>query len=219
MKYIIGNWKAHKNYNDAEKWIAEFCQYDLTSLEGKIEIIVCPPIPFLPLFKEKTKHYSFIKTGSQDISAYNEGAYTGEVVSKNLDQIADYCLIGHSERRRIFGETDQILFKKVEQALKFNIKPLFCIRGSDDQLPTQSEFVIYEPDEAIGTGKNEPVETVIKVKNALSLSSSHKFIYGGSVTEKNANIYLTSKEIDGVLPGGASLNPLQFYQICTSALQ
>lgn len=217
MKYVVGNWKAHKDYGEAEKWVEEFRSYDFKGLEGKVEIIICPPTPFLSLLKEKTKDFPFIKIGSQDISEFDEGAYTGEVVSKNLDQIIDYCLIGHSERRRNFGETDQILFKKVEQALKFNIYPLFCIRGAGDPLPGKSPFIVFEPVEAIGTGKNESVDSVLSVKKTLSLQKSSKFIYGGSVTEKNASIYLDHDEIDGVLPGGASLNPLQFYKICTSS--
>lgn len=219
MKYVIGNWKANKNINETAKWLDEFLKMDFSWIKNQVKIIICPPLPFIYPLKEKTKDLPYIKIGSQDLSAFEEGAYTGEVTAKSLAGLCDFAIIGHSERRQHIKETDEILFKKAAMAKKYDIEPVYCIRDEKDKLPGDILFVTYEPVWAIGTGKNATLDDVLSLKQKLHLPPGKKFIYGGSVTGENVNQYLKSDEVDGVLPGGASLDPLQFYKIIASQKQ
>jgi triosephosphate isomerase len=221
MKYIIANWKANKNIEEANRWINSFLKNDFSKIRNKVAIIICPPSPFIPFLKEKVKKYPFIKIGAQDLSRFEGGAYTAEVTAKTLFGLINYVIIGHSERRKYFNENTKILFEKFVLAKKNGIEPLFCIRNKKDSIPLQTKFVVYEPIYAIsngsGQGSNEPLEKVLTMKKILKLDNHVNFIYGGSVNEKNANQYLKNKEIDGVLVGGASLNPDKFYKIANYA--
>lgn len=218
MKYIIGNWKANKNLDEAKHWIATFSSFDFKIVQNNVTIIICPPYPFISFLKEKTAGLPFIKIGSQDISVYYQGAYTGEVTAHSLSGLADYSIIGHSERREHFKETNQALFSKVDHAKKTNIEPIFCVRDENDPIPLAAKIITYEPVYAIGTGKNESIDNVLLMKEKLKLSENALFIYGGSVTETNAHQYLQNPDIDGVLPGGASLDPQRFYNIVLSSI-
>ncbi len=213
MKYIIGNWKANKKLSDAEAWIKQFLSYDFSKVKHNVQIIICPPYPFIPFLKEKTVNSPFIKIGSQDVSIYYEGPYTGEVTARSLTGIVDYAIVGHSERRQNFNESDDMLFSKVDHLAMQNIKPIYCIRGKDDAIAPKTNIVAYEPVFAIGTGQSDTIENIVKVKQSLNLSSQTIFIYGGSVTDDNAALYLRNNDIDGVLPGSASLDPKRFYGI------
>lgn len=219
MKYIIANWKANKNYVEARDWIETFFQQNFTQLSAQVHIVICPPYPFIPFLFEAVKDRPYIKIGSQDVSVFEAGAYTGEVTAKSLSSIVDYSLIGHSERRQHFHETQEALLQKTKLANEHSITPLFCIRSTEDPIPDNVKFIVYEPVESIGTGNNAEVEQVLKVKEKLHITSSTQFIYGGSVTEENAGSYLSCPEIDGVLPGSASLDPLKFYKIVASTLK
>lgn len=217
MKYIIANWKANKTLLEVKTWLNVFLKKNLSSIKNQVQVIICPPYPFLSLVKEKLQDYSHIKLGSQDTSFFEKGPYTGEVCVKNLSGLVDYALIGHSERRYYFGETARILFQKFNLVLDNNITPIFCIRSAADIIPERSVFVAYEPVYAIGTGRNESLNQVLKVKKTLSFSKDVKFIYGGSVNENNSSYYLENQKIDGLLVGGASLNPEKFYKIIKQA--
>lgn len=220
MKFIIANWKANKNLEEVKYWLDNFLKNDFSKIVGKTEIIICPPFPFIPFLKEKVKNYPFIKIGAQDLSYFEEGAYTGEVTAKTLFGIINYVILGHSERRKYFKETEKILFKKFTLAKKYQIEVIFCIKGIEDHFPQEVKFIAYEPVEAIsegsGFGNNQSLEKILTIKKNLKLNHDCKFIYGGSVNEENSKYYLTNNQIDGVLVGGASLNPKRFYQIVTS---
>ena len=189
MKYIIGNWKANKDFSQTKQWTDKFLTFDFSGLTDKLRIIICPPYPFIPYLFEQTKDISVIKIGSQDLSVYYEGAYTGEVPAKSLLGITKYAIIGHSERRHYFSESQHVLNNKVHQAFAHHIEPIFCVRGNDDPIPDGTKIIAYEPTSAIGTGENESVATILDVKQTLKLNSHHLFIYGGSVNEKNAHLF------------------------------
>lgn len=220
MKYIIANWKANKNIKETKEWLNSFLTNDFSKISKKKEIIICPPFPFLIFLKEKVKNYPFIKIGAQDLSVFEEGTYTGEVTGKTLAGLVDYVIIGHSERRKYFNETKEILFKKATLAKKNQIEPLFCIRKKADPFPSEIKFVVLEPPSAIsqgtGFGANQPLKKVLMIKKELKINKDIKFIYGGSVNEINASLYLKNDEIDGVMIGGASLDPKRFFKIVKS---
>ncbi len=212
MKYIVANWKANKNLYEAESWITEFLKL-YQPYPDRI-IVICTPFPFLLAIKQKINEVKGLKLGVQDLSGFEEGAVTGETTAKSLQGLAEYAIVGHSERRKNFGETNEIIAKKISLAKKYRIEPIHCIRDQNDYLPDAGvKIIAYEPPASIGTGLNEPVDRVIELKNKLNLPLEVSYLYGGSVSEKNVKDYLQSDKINGLLVGGASLNPQSFYKI------
>jgi triosephosphate isomerase len=98
-------------------------------------------------------------------------------------------------------------------AKKYNIEPILCIRHQNDKIFNLVKIIAYEPPDAIGTGKNEDPQNVVKIKQLLNLNSEISFLYGGSVNEKNVEEYLKTKIIDGFLIGSSSLVPQNFLSI------
>jgi triosephosphate isomerase len=209
--------KPNKNLSEVHGWLASFTGQNLDVFRNHVEIIIAPPYPFISIIKEKLHAYPWIKLASQDISPFGSGSYTGAVSAHNLDGLVSYSLVGHSERRRYFHESNEKIGRKTELALTSNIEPILCVRNVEDYLGDPSNFVAYEPQEAIGSGHNESTENVLKIRQQLNLPTKTKFIYGGSVNGTNARDYLKHSEIDGLLPGKASLHADEFYSICLEA--
>lgn len=220
MRYIIANWKANKNIQEAEIWVKEFStllKKDKQLLrkidERTLKIIIAPSFHLLYRVKELLPKNIFL--ASQDLSFYNSGSYTGEVPAFTLASLIEYVVLGHSERRKYFKETNNVVDQKVALALENDIQPILCVRGAQDLILKGVEIVAYEPESAIGTGQNEKLEDILEMKKLLPLNKNSTFIYGGSVNEKTIKDYLDSSEIDGFLVGGASNNPMSFYKMAT----
>ncbi len=219
MNYIIANWKAHKTLEEALAWTDAFLSLLSKDSElvakltkGELLIILTPPSPLAESIHERVNGRKGIAVGVQDISEFDEGPYTGEVAARNLQGIADYVLIGHSERRKFKGETEEAIVKKLELCKKYGLSPILCVTKKE-QVHQGVLFIAYEPDEAIGTGNNAPVVDVLSFKNSLALSADIHFLYGGSVDVDDVVGYLNEKEIDGLLVGGASLDVANFYSL------
>jgi triosephosphate isomerase len=224
MKYIIANWKANKNMTEVQNWVTKFTMQLPTNemLMNKLQnnavmLIICPPFPFIEALKPLEKIAPNIKIGAQTVSAFVDGAYTGEVTAKSLAGMISHAIIGHSERRSHFAETDESLADRVKNAKEQTIEPIYCIRGTEDAIPSDVMIVAYEPVEAIGTGMNMPSNQVTEKKKLFQLPANSAFIYGGSVKEESAEEYLTNSDIDGLLIGGASLQPETFIAIAAKA--
>jgi triosephosphate isomerase len=125
MKYFVANWKANKNLKEAKEWLNEFLKL-YQPQENKM-VIICPPFPLLTELRDKIYKVKNLKLGSQDLSFFEEGPYTGEVTAKTLQGIVDYALIGHSERRKYFKESSEIISKKIVFAKKYQIEPILCL--------------------------------------------------------------------------------------------
>lgn len=217
--FIVANWKSNKTISEAKNWAQTLNNSQLTiNTEGK-KVIVCPPFTLLPFVKESiVKGQLSIVTGAQDISPFSEGTYTGEVNGKQIKELADYVIIGHSERRKNFSETDEMLFRKVEQAVNNGLTPIFCVQGKETKIPPNCSFVAYEPIDAIGTGNPDTPENAEDV--AFFFKSKHNVqtvLYGGSVTSDNVNNFTKMANIDGILVGKASLDVSEFYKIIKNA--
>lgn len=217
MKYFIANWKANKTLTEALSWADSFIQLLRTNPLITNCIIICPSFPLIYPLKDKFKEFKNIHLGAQDVSQFEQGTYTGEVTAKNLFGLVNFTIIGHSERRKNFSESDDIVIKKFQLANKYQIKSFYCISSLDHSFPQEVEFLCYEPIESISTGdglgKNQPVDNVLSLKSKLNLKPTTKFVYGGSVNEDNIKDYLKTPEIDGFLVGGASLDPLRFFKL------
>ncbi|PIY68509.1 hypothetical protein COY90_05560 [Candidatus Roizmanbacteria bacterium CG_4_10_14_0_8_um_filter_39_9] len=210
MKYVIGNWKANKNYAEVKSWIFSFLE---VYRPNKAIYGVAASYPFLSYLQKKFGGLPNILIGAQNVSTVEEGSCTGEVTAKSLQGIVSFAIIGHSERRKHFKESDQDLALKIIQAKKYGIEPIYCVRDENDPIPDGVKFVAYEPVAAIGTGQNEAPEKMLEMKKKIKLPKDCIFLYGGSVNEKNASSYFATKEVDGFLIGKASLDPLQFFAI------
>lgn len=221
MKYIIGNWKSNKNQNEVSSWFDQFNNLysqnkniDLNNLE----IVLLAPFIYLPQVKSLVSQYNLpLKIGAQNLSPFQMGAYTGEVNSFQLADFCDYVLIGHSERRKYFHEDNDILMKKVIEAEKAHLKTIYCVGDAKTNIPDTISIVAYEPVWAIGTGTAETPDKAQEVARIIKEKQSVKtVIYGGSVSPSNIALYLGQEDIDGVLPGGASLDPSIFWQLVTN---
>lgn len=238
-KLIVANWKM----NGSQEFVRDF----VAALAEKSEkqpsshaIVICPPFPYLT----QTLHRLFstkIQCGGQDCAKEEKGAYTGDVSSFMLKDIGcQYVIVGHSERRRSYNESNELIRQKAEMALKAEIIPIICIGESleeregyktlkvlekqlQESLPQrEGEFVIaYEPVWAIGTGKTATSQEILEVhrfiRTWLQANRNHnadaQLLYGGSVTEENAKEILSLENVDGVLVGGASLKIEAFWLI------
>jgi triosephosphate isomerase len=177
---IAGNWKMNTTVEDAVKLVKKMLP-ELDKVRN-VEKVVCPPFVSLASVKEVIKSSS-VKLGAQNMFYEEKGAYTGEVSSPMLAGLCDYVILGHSERRQYFGETPEIVNKKVKAAVKDMIKPIFCVgeslaeneEGKTEEVLTRQcmaasdrlyffggMVIAYEPVWAIGTGKSATGEQANK---------------------------------------------------------
>ncbi|AII59374.1 MAG: triose-phosphate isomerase [Dehalococcoides mccartyi] len=241
---IAGNWKMNTTLSEACT-LVQGMKDELDQISG-IQKIVCPP--FISLAPVKTiLDGSSIQLGAQNLFYEEKGAYTGEISPLMLQDICPYVIIGHSERRAYFGETGQVVNRKIKAALQAGIMPIVCVgekleeneNGQTRQiLETQlkealaginpsSIIIAYEPIWAIGTGKaataaeaNNTISYIRKVLGDIwgnTASQTTPILYGGSVNEKNTAELLCQPDIDGALVGGASLKAESFVSICRQA--
>jgi triosephosphate isomerase len=222
MKYVIGNWKSNKNASQIEDWISIAKSLPIFSQiknSTKITAAICVPDVYLSLFKKlRDDSHLPIEICSQNISAFQNGAHTGEVSAQMLSEFVSFVIIGHSERRKDNKESDETLFQKVLRAQEQNIKTIYCVQSQDTIVPPGVTIVAYEPLFAIGTGIADTPQNANSVVTAIKTKwNVQTVIYGGSVTPKNIQEYITTNAIDGVLPGGASLDPNSFGEMVIHA--
>jgi len=211
--FIAGNWKSNKGIVEAQEWLRQFnVKASNYKLEKSIQIVLCVPFTLLQCLNQKVIELSIpLELGAQDISPFGAGAYTGEVYAAQIKELATWVIIGHSERRKYFSETDELLQKKVEQAKSVGLKIIYCVPDDKTSIPSEIDVVAYEPVWAIGTGKTDsPTNANTIIQTIKTTSKIKTVIYGGSVTAQNVGSFVQEEAIDGVLPGGASLDAQNF---------
>lgn len=194
-------------------------QNKLKNLNFKNDIVLCPSSVYLSNFELEN-----VFLGSQNVSPFNDGAYTGEVSARQLKSLnVKYCLIGHSERRVYFKENNEIMKNKIEQLLENEIIPIYCVgeleKNSDnneldeelkilEEIRNNEKIIIaYEPLWAIGTGIQPNINELEKIIKLIKEKfPNNEVLYGGSVNEDSI-VNLKSELIDGYLLGGVSLHP------------
>ena len=226
-KIIIANFKMNGTKSSIQEWFNVFSEENNTSNK----IIVALPSPFLADFATND-----INVASQNVSSHDSGAFTSQVSAGMLrDCNINYSIIGHSESREFLGETNEDIFDKYNQLIKHSIKPIICIGESskvrEDNLfsafiteqlelfkDLEDELIIaYEPIWAIGSGITPTIADINEVSELIKgLCGNVKVLYGGSVNKENASNLLNNSNIDGVLVGGASLDPKEFANIAQS---
>ncbi|MEK9143540.1 MAG: triose-phosphate isomerase family protein [Patescibacteria group bacterium] len=218
---IAGNWKSNKTVQEAIAWLLEWnakCQM-LNAKWENATVVLCVPFTLLyPLKQEIDRLQLPIELGAQDVSPFPDGAYTGEVSARQIKELSDWVIIGHSERRKYFGETDEILAQKVDQAKSAGLHIIYCVPDKETTVPPGVDAVAYEPMWAIGTGKSDTPENAGEVIRGIKVKTNIPVvIYGGSVTQENVASFVSQEAIDGVLPGGASLDPEKFANLIKNA--
>ena len=232
-KIIVANWKM----NGSEKLLKEFSSL---SQKKPNDIIICPPFTLLASAKALLPYY--IKIGAQNCSEEDNGAFTGEISASMLrESHVSYVIIGHSERRALYRETDEVILKKVESVIKNELTPIVCIGetlsekkanktlevlekqidASITRVNTHTRLIVaYEPIWAIGTGltpnEDEIWETHHHIKEKLSqyFNTEIPVLYGGSANAENCSKIISIENVDGLLVGGASLKKNDFIIIC-----
>lgn len=214
---IIGNWKSHKDVSEAKKWFRELAA--AVSSSDASEVILCPSYQLLPLCQEEIQQYQLHwKLGAQNVSPFPAGKHTGEVNANQIKDFAQYVLIGHSERRNEFNETDEILFEKVKRVREVGLTPVFFVQGRKTPIPEGINIVAYEPTFAIGTGHPDTPEDAEAVAHYFkSVRHVPTVLYGGSVDDTNVNLFMSCSSIDGIVPGTASLDPAVFARLTHNA--
>ncbi|HCM29238.1 MAG TPA: triose-phosphate isomerase, partial [Bacteroidales bacterium] len=175
-KFVAGNWKMNPNYPEALE-LLKYLTINVPKVHSNVDILICPPFIYLSEAKNIITRPD-IYLGAQNSSAYTNGAYTGEISASMLKSLGiNYAIIGHSERRQYFGESEEILAKKIKLCLQENITPIYCVGETLEQRNANEQFEIvkkqitgalydlsteqikkiiiaYEPVWAIGTGVN-----------------------------------------------------------------
>ncbi len=218
---IVGNWKSNKTILEARKWLQEWnVQFPISNIQWKnATVVLCVPYTLLyPLKQEIDQLKLPINLGAQDVSPFPDGAYTGEVSARQIKELADWVIIGHSERRKYFRETDEVLAQKVDQAKSAGLHIIYCVGDKETTTPPGVDAAAYEPVWAIGTGKSDTPENAGEVIREIKVKTNiAEVIYGGSVTQENVASFVSQESIDGVLPGGASLDPEKFANLIKNA--
>ncbi|BAU06110.1 triosephosphate isomerase [Fischerella thermalis JSC-11] len=232
---IAGNWKMFKTQVESQEFLKGFLP-TLEDTPQDREVVLCVPFTDLNVLS-KSLHGSRVQLGAQNVHWEDSGPYTGEISGPMLQEIGvRYVIVGHSERRQYFGETDETVNLRLKAAQKHGLIPILCVGETKQQrdagetesliisqLETdlvnidQGNLVIaYEPIWAIGTGDTCEASEANRVIGVIRKQLKNPDVpiqYGGSVKPNNIDEIMAQPEIDGVLVGGASLEPASFARI------
>ncbi|MGJ3250200.1 MAG: triose-phosphate isomerase [Elainellaceae cyanobacterium] len=232
---IAGNWKMHKTQAESLEFLQGFMS-QLNETPEEREVVLCVPYTALGALS-KNLHGSRVRLGAQNVHWESSGAYTGEISSDMLKEFGvRYVVIGHSERRQYFGETDETVNLRLKASQKYGLTPILCVGETKQQrdagetetlikgqlqtdlidVEQQNLVIAYEPIWAIGTGATCETTEANRVVGLIRSQLSNTDVpiqYGGSVKPGNIDDIMAQPEIDGVLVGGASLDPSDFARI------
>lgn len=235
---IIGNWKMNKTFTQTKEFFFAFNQLYIENknkINQNLDFAVALPAINVAAFSKNTTK---LELAVQNMSQFEKGAYTGEISAQMLlDLNVKYAIIGHSERRQYFKETDLDVNAKTQQAIKNNIIPVVCVGETLEEYEAQKTsqvieyqlknslkdvdlskvIVAYEPIWAIGTGKTATPEQAQQVCKFIRKQTNKNLtiLYGGSVSQENIEQLLNQADINGALVGGASLKVDSFIKLLT----
>jgi triosephosphate isomerase len=227
---IAGNWKMYKGPSETAEFCTELKERDLDG----VDVVVCPSYVSLATAVQVLAGTE-IAVAAQSVHWEAEGAFTGEVSAPMLQELGVYgAIVGHSERRQYFGETDETVAMRARAALAAGLFVIACVGETEDERETgATEDVLrrqvsvleaddnlvlaYEPVWAIGTGKTATPELAQEAHAFIKSLLDVPVLYGGSVKPENAAELLGQADVDGALVGGASLDVDSFEAICRAA--
>lgn len=224
MKLVAGNWKMFKGPAETVAFLDEL------EPPAGVEIVVCPAFASLAVAVGRG-----LPVYAQNVHWAEQGAFTGEVSAPMLRELGvEGAIVGHSERRQLFAETDETVRMRCAAALEAGLRVIACVGETEAEreagetdavlrrqvaaIPQHDALVIaYEPVWAIGTGKTATPELAQQAHETIKELHDTRVLYGGSVKPENAAELLTQPAVDGALVGGASLEPESFAAICRAA--
>jgi triosephosphate isomerase len=228
MKLIAGNWKMFKGPRETREFCAAF------SAPAGVDAVLCPPFVSLPAAVESGR-----TVFAQNVHWADDGAFTGEISAPMLLELGvSGAIVGHSERRQYFGETDETVARRTVAALRHGLRVIACVGESlEERESGQMDLVLrlqvetiadvagaheglviaYEPVWAIGTGQTATPEQAHQVHGFIKGLLDVPVLYGGSLKPDNAEELLAQEGVDGALVGGASLDVESFTAICQAA--
>ncbi|MDH4345904.1 MAG: triose-phosphate isomerase [Thermoleophilia bacterium] len=222
---VAGNWKMYKGPSETAAFLDAF------DPPLGVDVVVCPPYVSLAVAVGRG-----VSVYAQNVHWSTEGAFTGEVSAEMLLELGvDGAIVGHSERRQHFGETDETVARRAEAALAAGLGVIACVGETGEEretgrteavlrrqlsvLPRHERLVIaYEPVWAIGTGRTATPEMAQDAHALITSIHPTRVLYGGSVKPDNAVELMAQPAVGGALVGGASLDPESFRAICAAAL-
>jgi triosephosphate isomerase len=229
---VAGNWKMYKGPAEA----AEFCLgLREQELDG-VDVVVCPPFVSLAVAVQLLAGTE-IAVAAQNVHWDDAGAFTGEVSAPMLRELGVYgTIVGHSERRQHFGETDETVGRRAHAALEAGLFVIACVGETESERedgqtedvlrrqlgslePDDNLVLAYEPVWAIGTGKSATPEIAQQAHAFIKSQLDAPVLYGGSVKPDSAAELLAQPDVDGALVGGASLELESFTAICRAAIR
>ena len=237
---LVANWKANASKSLVERFVAGW-----RDPPGDVDVVICPPWGYLDRVAAALAARR-VRFGVQSTSAEPAGAFTGEHAAEMARDIGgEFAIVGHSERRRLFGETDAVVARKFQAAQRASLVPILCVGesrearrrgGAEAVVRAQLDGVIaacgssalgdaviaYEPVWAIGTGETATPEQAqamhLFIRSCLpDCGRAVRVLYGGSVHADNAADLFAQADVDGALVGGASLDAGAFAAICSAA--
>ena len=232
---VAGNWKMFKGPHQAREFAAQI--RNLPARVPGVDIVVCPPFVSLQATLQGLGTDSGVRVYGQNVHWELEGAFTGEVSAPMLLELgATGAIVGHSERRQHFGETDETVRMRAEAALEAGLHVIACVGETEAErdageteavlerqvrvIPRHERLVIaYEPVWAIGTGKTATPEIAQEAHAFVKSLHGAPVLYGGSVKPDNAAALLRLPDVDGALVGGASLDLPSFEAICRAVAE
>ncbi len=236
---IAGNWKMHKNQAEARAFLQAFLPLiRADQSDQRRHIVLCTPYTSLQVVQTSLQQSpARVALGAQNIHWEDQGAFTGEIAGDMLTELGvSHVIVGHSERRQYFGETDETVNRRLLAAQRHGLQPILCV-GETKHVRDRGEaegwilqqlryalvgvdltrlVIAYEPIWAIGTGDTCAAEEANRVIQLIRKNLAYPEVviqYGGSVKASNIDELMAQPEIDGVLVGGASLDPQEFARI------
>lgn len=252
---FAANWKMNKALSEVEGYVAQLSERlaPLTQKAGKdYQLMVAPSAVHLP-FLVKAARGSAVECCAQNCGTEKSGAFTGEVSPVVLKEVGcSWVLVGHSERRHVFGESNDLVGRRLKAALQEGLKVILCVGEKIEERRSNRTFdvvsshlsvinrvvsdtmwpnlvVAYEPVWAIGTGETATPEQAQEVHAFIRRwlvqqgwnqpASALRILYGGSVNPGNSESLMAKEDVDGLLVGGASLDPVKFAELVTNGLK
>ncbi|HEY8296593.1 MAG TPA: triose-phosphate isomerase [Candidatus Baltobacteraceae bacterium] len=245
-RLVAGNWKMFKTADAAVAFVDAFLPL-LPMIPENIDIVLCPPFTALDAVARRLRGHDRVALGAQNMHWESSGAFTGEIAPPMLTDLGvRYVILGHSERRQYFGETDEAVCKKTIAALTHGLTPIVAVGETlaerdaglaHERVVSQTRAALhglapdalahvvlaYEPVWAIGTGRNCEALDADAIMQAIRTSmhglTNVPILYGGSVKPENVPLYVAQPNIDGALVGGASLDPEGFANLLRAACE
>jgi triosephosphate isomerase (TIM) len=232
---VAGNWKMFKGAHEARAFATRIRH--LPERTSGVEVVVCPPFVSLQATLQGLGEGSLVRVYAQSVHWELDGPFTGEISAPMLLELGvKGALVGHSERRQHFGESDETVRLRAEAALEAGLSVIACVGETEAEreageteavlarqvafLPRHERLVVaYEPVWAIGTGRTATPHIAQEAHAFIKSLHGAPVLYGGSVKPENALVLLGQPDVDGALVGGASLDPVSFEAICLAGAE